>query len=1307
MENYLFLLELFVDTVTFSSNLPSYPQAPDVTISGGVGKDIKMDVFTLQAFPDSSESQKEMQMNCGRSTLFACTPEEFLSKINANPFEIVVYIKNKPIGSAPIYWTRDFFTLVKKSKETFGVSGPASMQDQFLLKEKESDRIMGDIKASVKLSAFGNNIQTSYQLLSSEQDAKRKFLIRGARGQTTFQCQKMNGHSDEVLPLTCLFSDQRSNDASKSPSSHEEEPLSWMALFKSTLDPKYSSLPEEFNVAISNVFTGKNTSALTFDIVSLMEKPEENKYIDLRIRGGSHGFIFEFDKPGDSSLNEIKLDLEEQGDDAESLTVEKINRMLCKNKDCPAAKKFKQFGIGPLANTKGLGAVYGEPSLPTTYGISQTYGVFDEYGPYGLFSRPKRPSQPFIPKEDKPDWRESCWKPKKSKKDKPCGCHKQDHSLCYCQNFDSPLRLTGGGVCDSPLRLKGGGMLDYDDVKSPFHECKEVMDQFDEVLRQYKKALGPCGQVTCPFAPNVTKESCKQRCQHDQDVYSVDDYFNMAEPTPPTVTKQPAKEKFKVKGACGSTKCAYAKYKRGLQDEDAEMELQYLPAAPSGKCGHPKCPYPVQPDLPPIHWDCPDPLPKGRCKNPDCPYLPKEIKCLNAVLAKGPCGNFNCPFSPPPPCDSPTCPFASKECPYAEKSETESVCDNPECPFAPKKENSLCDNPECPYRGKKEPPPSCSPPPPSCPPVNPCLQNLLAYYAMVTGNGDLLRVCYGGPECPYDNNKAKKKPSPCYIPDDPCANPKCPYVKQKPSPCYPPNDSCANPECPYVKKTPSPCHPPDDSCANPECPYMEKSPDMECDKTKQNDDFCGNNECPYAPKTCYTKPPPCYPPEEEGVCPGPPPCPFNLSILQSLLPFFPITICPEGTCPYGGTGLQDLLQMCMGAVECPKPCPPPPPQPCTMMEEKKDGDVCANPSCQYKKTDEKSKELNEGVEYTSETRVEIDNAPCTRETCQSQGGQLVCTECPCSGGGGGEFEGGGLEEGATEYRSDTRISVDMAPCTPGTCKSKGGKLVCDVCPCGGRKKGAEIAGGKKKKKKKRKRFVYTIGDKYPGVHIGHKECVLPAHNVPPRMGWLWNIFTPCLNLKPRRGWRPGAIAKIVAERIRKHREAQGLQMLELRDFRRGKKGGGAYESGTSINIQPKPTLHIKKHDGCYWITMNPLKDPHTLVENESPYMDCTPMQFKIVKNKKEGEEYKSCFCGEGEVGEESSSDSELEIEFTPPAGIIHPERFKRKRNVVHCDTQYLATDFEAKSEKSGKKGKKGKKDKKKKGKKGKKGKKKK
>ena len=54
---------------------------------------------------------------------------------------------------------------------------------------------------------------------------------------------------------------------------------------------------------------------------------------------------------------------------------------------------------------------------------------------------------------------------------------------------------------------------------------------------------------------------------------------------------------------------------------------------------------------------------------------------------------------------------------------------------------------------------------------------------------------------------------------------------------------------------------------------------------------------------------------------------------------------------------------------------------------------------------------------------------------------------------------------------------------------------------------------KKNKRRKKGKFVYSTGDTYPGTKLGHKECVRPVYNVPPQMGWLWNIFTPTLNLK--------------------------------------------------------------------------------------------------------------------------------------------------------------------------------------------------
>lgn len=262
----------------------------------------------------------------------------------------------------------------------------------------------------------------------------------------------------------------------------------------------------------------------------------------------------------------------------------------------------------------------------------------------------------------------------------------------------------------------------------------------------------------------------------------------------------------------------------------------------------------------------------------------------------------------------------------------------------------------------------------------------------------------------------------------------------------------------------------------------------------------------------------------------------------------------------------------------------------------------------------------------------------------------------------------------------------------------------------------------KRKRKKRSEFVYDAGDMYPGVHVGHKFCNVPQMNVPKNMGWLWNIKTHVGKMKPRRGWRPGAICKTIAARIEEHRRLLGIlapasQKPSKRRMKKKKDGTyGGYESESEEDLAPKPTLLIKKKDGFYWITMNPLKDPATLEENENPYIDCTPMQFKIATSGAEEankEDTKSCFCGDDDVNKvpaaPEESDSELDIEFTPPAGIIHPERHRRKRNIVHIDTQYDQNDFlpprlQLDAKKSGE-GKKGKGDKKGKGKKGKGGKK--
>lgn len=151
-------------------------------------------------------------------------------------------------------------------------------------------------------------------------------------------------------------------------------------------------------------------------------------------------------------------------------------------------------------------------------------------------------------------------------------------------------------------------------------------------------------------------------------------------------------------------------------------------------------------------------------------------------------------------------------------------------------------------------------------------------------------------------------------------------------------------------------------------------------------------------------------------------------------------------------------------------------------------------------------------------------------------------------------------ENLDSMESIERVSGNnLEPCTPNTCRFKGGELDCDecnVCPCvekgsadedqpspkskkpkvktkrgrGFGKNAWSVPVISKKKfrsvrnngvssekaigspeiepkrgKKRRSKFVYNGADNYPGVKIGHRYCLEKSRNVPHNMGWLWNI----------------------------------------------------------------------------------------------------------------------------------------------------------------------------------------------------------
>ncbi|GJQ78372.1 hypothetical protein Trydic_g22198 [Trypoxylus dichotomus] len=1026
----LFLLEILVDTIFFNNPETIFTKK-QINIVARFGNFASLEIRndSLGGVEESSKSA-DLGFCSGKSYLFPCKAETLLEAIKQYPIEMSIGTRMSPtpIGAVTIKWTDDYIDMLSFCKDDFGYITPVSHRDIYPMYDS-SGKETGHVEVFVRLSCFGKNIQTQFQVVHTRDTKdgapKTQFLFKSNNAATTFQCQRFGmGTSTDAIPVAPVYNTLELDDRS--------------------LKPVYFSRDEGHEPSVFNLDTSSFPPSVFMkkivhdDQVSIMERTDA-KFTNLA--------QFRFSETLSAAPSKII------GDD--ELTSENISRFLCDHRDCPAAKKFKELGIGPLATGKGLGTVYGDVDPPVTYGLSHANGTMEHYGPYGFYRRPKRPDQPFQPRKS-----ESTSKDSKQS-------HSSRSSSCSCQDV---LRLTGGGILD-------------DKQYSPILACKPLMEDFDKLLSAYKRALGPCGQAICPYAQNLIIEQCQMYCpmkplhseaQPDADVENkeptasdgglqsvfgtspIQQTIPTQDPNEYNVSScgmkscpyaremyQPVDEEMKKTQpmpACGDATCPYTKQLLGIVDSETDEAMRLLTNQPGG-CSPP-------PTLPPIHWDCPDPLPKGRCMNANCPINKIQDIAKKLFEPKSVCGGPQCPYAIPPPCTYPTCPFAA----------------------AP----------------------------------------------------------------------------PCMMPT---------------------TDICTDPKCPLNTVSI------DSVCKDPNCPFSQ-SPVQE---PKQTDSMCDDPECPY-----------------------------------------------KGNETGGGDNVPE--------------------------QESPTASV-----------DKSSIEVVVGDNLT----------PCTPNTCMAKGGDLECTECPCSTNGDispsnskktSKGKGGGHSDPLSMYSSEVTEREHHET-----------KVMAPAAGNGPKKK--------KKKKKRKSRFVYDTGDIYPGVKIGHRECIRPPLNVPHNMGWLWNIKP--VGLKPRRGWKPGALTKTMAAIIEKHRTALGIKPLvgpppKSSKKRLRKNAYGVYETDSEQEIHPKSTLQIKKKDGCYLITMNPLKDPFSLEDNEDPYMDCTPMQFKITKNKppmqiRQGELGEdSCTCDESDA---TSSNSELDIEFTPPAGIIHPDKLKKKKNVVHIDTQYCLDDL--------------------------------
>ncbi|KAF5297081.1 hypothetical protein FQA39_LY02661 [Lamprigera yunnana] len=565
-------------------------------------------------------------------------------------------------------------------------------------------------------------------------------------------------------------------------------------------------------------------------------------------------------------------------------------------------------------------------------------------------------------------------------------------------------------------------------------------------------------------------------------------------------------------------------------------------------------------------------------------------------------------------------------------------CGLPKCPLPPPTLKSLqpihwdcpdplpkgpCRNPQCPFKPKELQYTPCSSPPqcpprcsssctPCCPP-DPCCS---------PSCGDTNCQCTTKPPCSTCPSCFPPSCADCPSPlcSKPCCGGQVCSTAKCTQCCFP--SCCPQPGCPSCG----------DPCTSPTCCST-----LPCCSPACIPPQCCESAC-VQPRCCE---PSCAPPQCCEVSCSPRPCCESACTPTTCLPCQPppcspccVPTCNDPTCPY----INPTCPMqCLGSQPaCPNPCCP---------------FKCKLPP---KKRKFAGKSKRKPSEKVSDVLCSNPNCPIRQTIANVLGKEDIF---PC------DLQVGDAKL-SIDYNGNRGDNEQNCYCNAGMPCSYSVEPVCS-------KKTKE-----KGKKRKSGKYLYKLGDLYPGVHIGHRECILPGKSVPAKMGWAWNVYDASVGLKPRRGWRPGAINRRVAKMIMAHRRAKGLQMLQSQSAKDGKRSktqlAKDYDSDSDASVAPKATLRVKKKDGAYVIIMNPLKDPETMGENENPYMNCSPLQFKITKNKKV-DENQTCFCNEPEP--ESSSDSELDIEFTPPAGIIRPDKLKRKGNTAHTESQYNEEDF--------------------------------
>ncbi|CAG9766037.1 unnamed protein product [Ceutorhynchus assimilis] len=357
--------------------------------------------------PEMDETGKSFLMNYGKTFLFVVKPSTLRQLLQSDPFIIQLHEGTRTLGLATVPWKKEFAEMVKYF-ETLGIVKSTTVEDTFEL-HNEKNEITAKIEIFLRMSCFGQNVQTVFQIRKA--GTKFEYLFRQRNASKTFTVEKYADERNQPL-VGPMFSAVIVDGMSNRDAVNYTENVSLTKIFERdnmTIKDSTYQRPEA-----AGEEGGIQLDFHDMEQMSICFRPSENKFFDflhlisadvkttrkkteitLHRKQADRTESFLKSVGGDlkTHSNLVVLEKEEENEMCSS----EISKQLCKNKFCPATKKFAEYGIGPLATGPGLGTLYGDIEPPVTYGLSHAYGSMCEYGPYGAFSRPKHEELPFEP----------------------------------------------------------------------------------------------------------------------------------------------------------------------------------------------------------------------------------------------------------------------------------------------------------------------------------------------------------------------------------------------------------------------------------------------------------------------------------------------------------------------------------------------------------------------------------------------------------------------------------------------------------------------------------------------------------------------------------------------------------------------------------------------------------------------------------------------------------------------------------------------------------------------------------------------